>query len=45
MHNDGLSAYAALIEAIQLTSLHMPTNVDHLVDEDTEMGNYTDIDG
>ena len=42
-HNQCLREYADLINSIRLRNL--PDNVEYSVDEDTEMGDYDDLDG
>ena len=42
-HNQCLREYADLINSIRLRNL--PNNVEYSVDEDTEMGDYDDLDG
>ncbi len=44
-HNKCLKQYEDLIKAMQLSSINLPENVDYLVEEDEEMGEYEDPDG
>jgi hypothetical protein len=43
-HNEVLEAHAHLVSQIQLSSEDIPDDVDYLVPEDPDMGDYTDLE-
>jgi hypothetical protein len=43
-HNEVLEAHANLASQIQLSSENIPDDVDYMVPEDPDMGDYVDIE-